>query len=164
MTVEFYKKSIFPFFDKLEDHIRGWLSRRPKLYALLAAVAIILLWRAIWHIADELQAQGGTIGFLFTPEVTLITSIIALLASGLFVSFFVGDSIISSGLRREKKFVDHAEEEMKKEEVEIHHMEKVLDRIELEVEHLHGDHKSNIPKQTEARTEQRSGGGVQPKG
>jgi hypothetical protein len=52
--------------------------------------------------ADILESNGGFIGFLFTPQVTFITSVIVLLASGLFVSFFVGDAIIMSGLRKER--------------------------------------------------------------
>jgi hypothetical protein len=160
---KWYKEQIYPYFDRLEDRTRAWLSRRPKLYAFIAGGAIVLLWRAIWHIADILEGQGGVVGFLFTPQVTLFTSVIVLLVSGLFVSFFVGDSIVMSGLRKEKKFVDHAQEEMMKEEGEIHHMEKVLDKIETEVEHLHNGHIAQT-KQMETRTEQRSGGGVQPKG
>jgi hypothetical protein len=162
-----YKKYIFPFFDQFEDKTRSWLSRRPKLYAFLAGAAIVMLWRAIWHTADILEAYGGVVGFLFTPPVTLVTSTLVLLGSGLFVSFFVGDAIIMSGLRKEKKFVDHAQEEMDKEEKELHHMERLLDRMETEVEHLHGAHSHDHgtpAKQIETMTEHRSGGGVQPKG
>jgi hypothetical protein len=161
---EFYKKHIYPFFDGLEDRTRAWLSRRPKLYAFVAGFGIVLFWRAIWHLADIIEAGGGTWGFLFTPQVTLVTSTILLLISGLFVSFFVGDVIIMSGLRKEKKFVDHAQEEIDKEQGEIHHMEKVLDRIEQEVEHLHTGHSTASTKPSEKFTEHRSGGGVQPKG
>ena len=109
-----YKKYIYPVFDQFEDKTRAWLSRRPKLYAFIAGAAIVMLWRAIWHMADIFEANGGLFGFLFTPPVTLITSTIVLLGSGLFVSFFVGDAVIMSGLRKEKKFVDHAQEEMEK--------------------------------------------------
>ncbi len=160
----YYKNKIYPFFDTLEDRARAWLSRRPKLYSFLAGAAIVLLWRAIWHMADILEAQGGFIGFLFTPQVTLITSTVILLVSGLFVSFFVGDAIIMSGLRKEKKFVDHAEEQIEKEARDIHHIEKVLEKVEEEVRHLHGSHEHKSITQKEIKTEQRSGGGFQPKG
>ena len=161
-----YREHIYPYFDTLEDKTRAWLSRKPKLYAFIAGGAIVLFWRAIWEIADIFQSKGGVIGFLFNPVVTLITSFVVLLASGLFVSFFVGDSIIMSGLRKDKKFVDHAQEEMDKEQGEIQHMEKVLEKIETEVSHLHSGHipTSATGRPIETRTEQRSGGGVQPKG
>lgn len=166
MTIHFFKNTVYPFFDKMEDKTRAWLSRRPKLYAFLAGAAIVLLWRAIWHMADIIEAQGGFFGFLFTPQVSLITSTIILLGSGLFVSFFVGDAIIMSGLRREKKFVDHAQDEMDKEEREIHHMEKVLGKMEEEMRHLHGSHEVcdiDHTKDPDIKTEHRSGGGFQPK-
>lgn len=159
----FYKTHIYPFFDTFEDRTRSWLSRRPKLYAFIAGAAIVILWRAIWHMADILESNGGFIGFLFTPQVTLVTSTIVLLGSGLFVSFFVGDAIIMSGLRKEKKFVDNAQGEMEKEEKELHHMEQVLEKIETEVEHLHIEHSDEGAKQIETKTEHRSGGGFQPK-
>ncbi len=159
----YYKKNIYPFFDTLEDKVRSWFSRRPKLYAFVAGAAIVLLWRAIWHMADIIEASGGFIGWLFTPQVTLVTSTIVLLASGLFVSFFVGDAIIMSGLRKEKKFVDHAQEEMEAEEGEMRRMEKVLNKIEVEVQHLHSGHTHESAKTPESKTEQRSGGGFQPK-
>lgn len=166
MTVEFYKKRVYPFFDRLEDRTRAWLSKRPKLYAFIAGVGIVLLWRAIWHIADILEMQGGVLGFFFTPQITLVWSTIILLISGLFVSFFVGDVIIMSGLKKEKKFVDHAEEEVAKESKDIHHIEEVLDHIEEEVAHLHTEHNLVVKKDTpiEKYTEHRSGGGFQPKG
>lgn len=162
----YYKNTVFPFFDRFEDRTRAWLSRRPKLYAFIAGAAIVMLWRAIWHMADIFESYGGWFGFLFTPPVTLLTSLLVLLGSGMFVSFFVGDAIIISGLKKEKKFVDHAQDEMVKEEVEIRHMQKILTKLEAEVEHLHADHihPTEEPKQFETRTEHRSGGGFQPKG
>ncbi len=162
--MSFYKNKIYPFFDTLEDKVRSWLSRRPKLYSFIAGIAIVLLWRAIWHMADILEANGGFIGFIFTPQVTFITSTIVLLASGLFVSFFVGDAIIISGLRKEKKFADKAQEEIDKEGKDLHRMEKVLEKIETEIQHLHLGHKTETKKPVERRTEDRSGGGFQPMG
>ncbi len=161
-----YKTKIYSLFDKLEDRIRAWLSRRPKLYAFIAGAAIVMLWRAIWHIADMFEAYGGWFGFLFSPPVTLVTTTLVLLGSGLFVSFFVGDAIIMSGLKREKKFVDHAQEEVIREEDELKHMRKVLNKLEVEMEHIHKGHSHSVGSvaQTETKTEYRSGGGFQPKG
>ena len=165
MSIRKIYKGLDTFFDKLEDHIRAWLSRRPILYAFVAGVAIVLFWRGIWHLADELEAKGGFLGFLFSSEMSAIGSVIVLLATGLFVSFFVGDVIIISGLKRQKKFVDHAEEEIEKETANIHRIEHVLDELQEEVRHLHGEHEAHIKtSHKEVSTEMRSGGGVQPKG
>ncbi len=143
------------FFDLFEDRVRAYLSRRPILYAFIAGIAIVLFWRGVWHWADKLESQGGILGFVFSPEVTVIISVVALLATGLFVSFFVGDVIIMSGLKKEKKFVEKAQEEFARESHDIERMEKIIEKLEGEVEHIHKEH--------ETHTEGRSGGGVQPK-
>lgn len=157
-------KELDNYFDKLEDKIRAWLSRRPLLYTVIAGTAIVLFWRGVWHLADNLEQRGGILGIIFSPEATLIGSVIVLLATGLFVSFFVGDVIIMSGLRKQKKFVEHAEEEIEKEAGDIHRIEKVLEKLEREVEHLHGEHEAHTSiHHQEKTTEMRSGGGVQPK-
>ncbi len=67
-----------------------------------------------------------------------------------------------SGLRKEKKFVDKAQDEIEQEEKDIRRMEHVLEKIETEIEHMHtGRHPE--PKQgIEHKTEDRSGGGFQP--
>jgi hypothetical protein len=164
MSIRKLYKDLDTFFDKFEDHIRAWLSRRPILYAFVAGIAIVLFWRGIWHIADQIEAKGGFIGTLFSPEFSVVVSILVLLATGLFVSFFVGDVIIISGLKRQKKFAEHAEEEIEKESVNMHRIEHMLDELQEEVKHLHGEHEAHkLNPHRETTTEMRSGGGVQPK-
>src|SRR3989338_9252294 len=94
---------ILRFFDKLEDRVRGRLSRTPIVYAFVGGIAVVIFWRGIWHLADELQSLGGWWRVFFSPDVSLIFSVLILLGTGLFVSFFIGDRIIMSGLRHEKK-------------------------------------------------------------
>lgn len=143
------------FFDKLEDRVRAHLSKRPILYTFIAGFGIVLFWRGVWHTADIVEAQGGIWATLFSGPGSIVISVIILLATGLFVSFFVGDVIIMSGLRKEKKFVEKAQEEIEKESKDIKEMEGVLKKLEKEVEHIHKEHEHN--------TESRSGGGIQPK-
>lgn len=143
------------FFDKLEDRIRAHLSKRPILYTLIAGFAIVLFWRGVWHTADLIESRGGIWGALFSGPGSIVISVIILLATGLFVSFFVGDMIIMSGLKKDKKFVERAKEEIEKESKDIKEMETVLKKLEKEVEHIHKEHEHN--------TENRSGGGIQPK-
>lgn len=138
-----YKK-VFNFFDKFEDHIRGHLSRYPLTYTIIGAVAIVLFWRGVWHTADILQAQGGILGFLFYEPVTIVIVIIILLATGLFVSSFIGDSILISGLKQEKKLHEKTQKEVMDEEVTlgqiksaISEMKKEVDEIKDVVEHDH---------------------------
>lgn len=129
-------KKILKFFDKLEDKTRTRLSRHPVIYAFLGAVAIVLFWRGVWGIADETP-------FLENPYVSLLVSVIIMLAIGLFVSFFIGDSIILSGLRGEKKLAEKTVEEVKKEGAalaelknEIQKEEELLTAIKSELNEL----------------------------
>ncbi len=99
---------IFKFFDKLEDKIRKRLSRQPIIYALIGSIGIILIWRGIWLVADDLNIPGW-LSALSGIAITMIT--------GLFVSFFIGDRIIISGIKEEKRIDEKTEEEIKKEGV-----------------------------------------------
>jgi len=113
-----YKK-IVSFFDKFEDKVRGHLSRFPILYTFIGGIAIVLFWRGVWHTADLLQSKGGVLGWLFYEPINMIIVIVILLATGLFVSYFIGDTILISGMRGEKKVADRTEREIKREMKEI---------------------------------------------
>lgn len=133
-------KKISKFFDKLEDKIRIRLSHWPILYALIGAIGIILMWKGIW------EAAAG-FPFLFgLPSVILGTVI--LLMTGLLVSFFIGDTIILSGMKREKKLVEKTEEEVGSEEVSIKNIVVRLQAIEKKLDDLacSPDHNSTKKK------------------
>ena len=138
-------KKIFNFFDKFEDYVRGHLSRYPILYTLVGGVAIVLFWRGVWHTADMLQSRGGWLGFLFYEPVNLILVLVILLATGLFVSYFIGDSILISGLRREKKLHEKTEKDIREEEATLNDLKQVVREIKDEVDEIKGvvenDHK-----------------------
>lgn len=112
------------FFDRLEDRVRGRLSKKPVIYAMIGAVGIVLFWRGVWLIADETP-------YLSNPYVSLLVSAVALLISGLFVSFFVGDSILLSGITGEKKIVEKTASELKKETATLSDIRSQHDREEL---------------------------------
>lgn len=128
-------QDIVKFFDKLEDKVRIRLSHWPILYAMIGAIGIILLWKGIWEVA-------GGFPFLFGLPSAVLGTVI-LLMTGLLVSFFIGDTIILSGMKREKKLVEKTEEEVESEEVSIHHIvirlqaiEKKLDSMECKEKHI----------------------------
>lgn len=104
-------KKIIRFFDKFEDHVREMLSKFPVIYSLIGGIAIVVFWRGIWEIFDAIEIFGGLSGGLLS----LAISTIILLASGLFVSFFIGDTILMSGLKHEKKVTEKNMEELKKD-------------------------------------------------
>ena len=127
---------ILNFFDKLEDYIRSHLSRYPIVYTLIGGVAIVLFWRGVWHTADLLQAQGGWLGWLFYEPTNMVIVTIILLASGLFVSYFIGDTILMSGMKGEKKLADKTEREIREEELELKKIQATIKEIEKDVEQI----------------------------
>lgn len=127
-------KSTITFFDKLEDRIRGQLSRFPIIYTFIGGIAIVLFWRAIWDIADQLESQGGWLGWLFYEPTNLVVVLIILLATGLFVSSFIGDTILISGLKQEKKIIDRTEKDVIAEEARIVELRSTLKEVKKEVE------------------------------
>lgn len=130
-----YRK-ILNFFDKFEDNVRAHLSHHPILYTLIGGVSIVLFWRGVWHTADILQDQGGILGWLFYEPNNLIIVTIILLATGLFVSYFIGDTILISGMKGEKKLAEKTEIELKGEEKELQQIRTTIDEIEKSIEEI----------------------------
>src|SRR3954467_13892586 len=118
---------IVNFFDKLEDHIRIHLSRYPIVYTIIGGIAIVLFWRGVWHTADLLQEQGGILGFIFYEPVSLLIVTVVLLATGLFVSYFLGDAILLSGVKGQKKLAEKTDKEVKDEEVSLREIKNVVE-------------------------------------
>ena len=71
---------------------------------------------------------------------SIFISVVIMLATGLFVSFFVGDRIVLSGLRREKKVIDKTEEELRAESVTLTEVKDELRKIEEDIAHLDEEH------------------------
>ena len=119
-------KKIFSFFDRLEDYVRINLSHAPILYALVGAVGIILLWKGVWEVAELIPGLHG-LG-------SIVMGVIILLVSGLLVSFFIGDSIIISGFKKEKKLVERTEKEiLEAEKTQAQEIINKLDHLEKDI-------------------------------
>ena len=126
--------NVVKFFDKLEDRVRGKLSHYPILYALIGGIGAVLFWRGVWHFADDSNVSsiastiiGGTI----------------LLMTGVFVSAFIGNRLIISGLIGEKKLSEKAEGEIETEETQIRNLQSTLTRLEKKLEHIDADIEKN---------------------
>lgn len=129
-------KNILNFFDKFEDRVRGHLSNYPIIYTIIGGVAIVLFWRGVWHTADILQSQGGFLGFLFYEPVNMIIVSGILLATGLFVSYFIGDTVLMSGLKHQKKITDREEKEIKEEEITLNKIESEIKEMKEEMDEI----------------------------
>jgi len=130
-------KKILSFFDKLEDFVRIELSHNPILYALVGAVGIILLWKGVWEVAELIP---GLYGFG-----SIVMGVIILLVSGLLVSFFIGDSIIISGFKKEKKLVEKSELDiLKAEHMQTREIVAKLDHLGKDIHDMKSDHRHSL--------------------
>ncbi|MEK7128593.1 MAG: hypothetical protein AAB933_03470 [Patescibacteria group bacterium] len=120
-------KKIVRFFDRLEDRVRGKLSHYPIVYAFLGGVGVVLFWRGVWHTADDMGMSSLS---------SLVVAVILLLMTGVFVSAFIGNRLIISGLIGEKKLEEKEESEIQTEEAQIRSLQHTLKRVEEKLDHL----------------------------
>lgn len=120
-------KMITDFFDLLETKIRHVLSHWPLVYAFIGSIGVVLIWRGVWMVADDLNMSGG---------VSLFLGVLISIITGLFVSFFVGDKIIISGIMKEKRIDEKTEAEIKKEEEALVEIQKDLKEIKEDIEEI----------------------------
>jgi hypothetical protein len=119
---------IICFFDKLEDRIRILLSHHPIPYAFIGGIGVILFWRGVWETADLFP--------WFTAPLSIVVGLIILLLTGLLVSFFIGDSIILSGFKREKKLAEKTESEVRSEKDTMQYVVAELRTIDEDLKKL----------------------------
>ncbi len=138
-------RKIVKFFDRLEDKVRGKLSHYPILYAFIGGIGVVLFWRGVWHTADM-----ATYYFISSPltltthevldgPVSFVIGTVILLITGIFVSSFVGNKLIISGLIGEKKLAEKEESEIETEETQIRNLQSTLKRVEEKLEHIDKD-------------------------
>lgn len=130
---------VFKFFDKTEDKTRSKLSKYPVLYAIIGAVGLVLLWRGVWMVADSLSIFDNNPfdkTVFIDGFISIGVSFVILLVSGLFVSFFIGDRIILSGLKKEKKMEEKTKEELDAEMNVVNKMEEKIEKIEENIEKI----------------------------
>lgn len=118
------------FFYKIEDSVRGKLSHYPILYAIIGGIGIILFWRGVWHMADDVN-MGSVISAVIGSVILLVT--------GVFVSAFIGNRLIISGLLGEKRIEEKEESEIETEEMQLKNLQNTLVRLEKKLEHIDQD-------------------------
>jgi len=118
--------SIHKVFDEIEDKARIKLVHHPIVYAFIGSVGIVSIWRGIWHISDDWGVSSWG---------SLIFGILITVLTGLFVSFFIGENIIISGLNREKRIDEKTEEEIHKERTALDEIKKEIEEIKKILSH-----------------------------
>ena len=117
--MEIFKK-VYKFFDKLEDKVRGKLTHYPIFYAIIGSIATVSIWRGIWEVSDLWGIPGW---------VSAVGGVLLATLTGLFVSFFIGENIIISGLNKEKRTDEKTEEEIHKERTSLEAMRNDIKEI-----------------------------------
>lgn len=140
-------KIIINFFDRLEDVVRKTLSRFPIFYAFIGGIGIVIFWRGVWHTADWLMEyyflQNLDQTSMHVPglpwwdgPLSILIGSILLLTTGVFVSNFIGNEIILSGLRGEKKLAEKTADELKTEVGAIAEIKQELAKISKKLNNL----------------------------
>jgi hypothetical protein len=113
--------SIVNYFDKAEDKVRMRISRYPIFFALVGGFAIVEFWRGVWQITDYflLESFNLPIEGFWSNIISIIIGTGLLLITGLYVSLFISDSVIISGIKKDRKDFEKAIEKMQKEENQI---------------------------------------------
>lgn len=144
---------IYHFFDKLEDHIRALLSTHKFIYTFIGGIGVVVFWRGVWHTADVLERNTLWGSVIFSPVGSICVSIILLLATGLFVSVFIGESIIISGLKKDKKVIDKTIDEVEDEKGDIRKTLLLITDVKKELEVLESKVRAQCEVEVKGRDE-----------
>lgn len=142
---------------KIKHKLRNYLSHRPGLYALIVGIAVVLFWRGVWHSVDQIHVfinhlynTGSSVSLIDTPwwdgPLSFIVGCIILHFTGAFRSSFIGNELILSGLRGEKKLTARTETELQDEVMAIGDIKDELLVISQKLETLHKQAHENHKK------------------
>lgn len=141
---------------KFKHRIQSHLSKHPKTYALIVGIGIVLFWRGVWHTVDHLHdiysntaMYYSALGLPMAPwwdgPLSFIVGCTILYFTGAFTSSFIGNELILSGLRGEKRLSERTEADLKDEVYAIGDIKDELVIISKKLEvlqgHAHENHK-----------------------
>lgn len=139
-------KKIIRFFDKLEDKVRGRLSHWPIIYGFVTGLGIVMFWRGAWHTMDMIMENITSSGTNATTDLSglpwwdgplsLLLGTGILLLIGAFISNFIGNEIIISGLRGEKKLTEKTESEVRTEVGAIGEIKQDIKTISIRLQQI----------------------------
>ncbi len=137
---------VWKLFGRIEARVQSWFAHYPVLYALYGGIGIVLFWRGVWHGMDTLAiwyfgGGGGVTSIDLAPSVldslfSFVLGSAILLSCGLWVSSFLGNEVIISGLRGEKRLSARTETEVRTETGALADVLEELDTIHARLEEL----------------------------
>lgn len=139
---------------KLKQKFQAYLSHKPMLYALIVGIGIVLFWRGVWHTADSIHSFIDyayfsssidlTLGKWWDGPLSFIVGVFMLHTTGAFTSSFIGNELILSGLRGERRLNERTEADLKSEintigevKEELVYISKKLEKLEKEAGRTH---------------------------
>ncbi len=142
-------------FTKNEQRTQSYLSHRPRLYALIVGIGIVLFWRGVWHSADEIHSvinyfsMPSSVSLFATPwwdgPLSFLVGGMILYFTGAFTSSFIGNELILAGLRGERKLTERTDADLKSEVVAITDIQEELvimsKKLEILERQAHKNHK-----------------------
>lgn len=141
------------FYRRIELRVQNYLSHYPRVYALIVGIGIVLFWRGVWHSVDDLHttiryiASDPSSPFLFPTwwdgPVSFLFGSTILGVTGAFTSSFIGNELILSGLRGEKKLSERTEVNLKDEVSAISEIKEELVMMSHKLELLEKQADSN---------------------
>ena len=141
---------------KIELRTQNYLSHYPRFYALVVGIGVVLFWRGVWHSADNIHmainyfTASSSTSLVFSPwwdgPLSFFVGGAILYMTGAFTSSFIGNELILSGLRGEKKLNEKAEADLKEEVVVIGDIKNELIVISRKLEVLERKASTNTKK------------------
>ena len=114
-----------------------FLSHHSYLYATIAGIGIVLFWRGVWHSADLIHLYidnyHSSLSTIDQPwwdgPLSFVVGCLILYVTRAFVSSFIGNELILSGLRTEKRITKETESELKTEVFAIDEIKQEMNVI-----------------------------------
>ena len=134
---------------KLFNRFHIFLSHHSYLYAAIAGIGIVLFWRGVWHSVDSFHLYLNHYGNSLTISgadhpwwdgpLSFVVGCLILYITRAFVSSFIGNELILSGLRAEKRMTKETEEDVHIEATALSTIKKEIGIIAEKLEELEGE-------------------------
>lgn len=131
---------------KVFNRFHIFLSHHSHLYAAIAGIGIVLFWRGVWHTTDSIhlyinhygnsQTISGNNHPWWDGPTSFLVGCLILYITRAFVSSFIGNELILSGLRAEKRLARHTEGDIESEVSTITDIKHTLNAISRKLEEL----------------------------
>ena len=139
---------------RTQQRIQTRLSHYPGWYALIVGIGVVLFWRGVWHSVDNLHdaisyfSTESSTSLMFAPwwdgPLSFVSGVLILFITGAFTSSFIGNELILSGLRGERRLNQRTEATMEDEITAISDIQAELSTVSKKLEvlerHAHATH------------------------